>query len=450
MNKQTIKYGAYAKALPPQPIRFERPGWGGADLKMEDGSEPQPWHCLPFVEAATYGLELVYQYDTECHVVNDGGELRFEWDFTREPGGVLTGGEFIASYPKPSRHYLFNSRLDIQAPPGYVLRTGPHPRFFTDYTGTVPPALMGHVQSEWWPKKLFLIFKAPRPGERHIFRKGEPYAQILFVPQRMSYETVPFDVQEESHRRELEASIDLSRGQIADNVWHNPSGNPFDNHYKILSRAFSRDGAAGVEQTIRDAVQRHHASLPADKSIPQCLEIGHQLLREQKHAEAKAIFYHVLEREPENADALSHLGVCIACRGSPMAALEMMRQAVIRQPASPVFLNNLGELHRMLSQLGEAEAAFRSVLRLTPDDAGVLSTLGLVLAQQGRLDEGLAACRGACALNPNLPVAQFRLGRILGEQRQYAQARACYEAALALDPGFAHAQRALQELPIAP
>ena len=91
MDKLQVKYSTYSKATPPQPIRIKAPGWAGAADKMEDGSPGQPWHCLPFVEGAAYGLELVYPYENECHVVNDGGKVRFEWDFANEPGGGVTG-----------------------------------------------------------------------------------------------------------------------------------------------------------------------------------------------------------------------------------------------------------------------------------------------------------------------------------------------------------------------
>ena len=99
------------------------------------------------------------------------------WDRAKEPGGLPGPSEFTLSTPPPPQNYLFATGIDIQAPPGYALRTEPHPRFFADTTGTVPAVVYGHLHSEWWPKKLFVVFKIPAlPGQRHIFRKGEPYA----------------------------------------------------------------------------------------------------------------------------------------------------------------------------------------------------------------------------------------------------------------------------------
>ena len=448
MEKVRVQYSSSSKALPPQPIRIKTPGWGGSAEKMETGAQPQPWHCLPFVEASTYGLELLYQYDNPCEVINEGGHVRFEWDYASEPGGDVTGGEFLTFSPKDApKHYLFNTRLDVVPPPGHVIRTEPHPRFFTDDTGTVPPALIGHLQNEWWPRKLFVVFKAPPPGQRHVFRKGEPYAQIVFVPQRVAYEVEPMPPEEDARRRELERRIDAARFQIADNVWHNLDGAPLSSHYKVLARAFARDGAAGVEDVVRRALERQRQTLPRDRPIPECLALGRRRLAEEKYDEARAVFTDVLDRDPANADAMSHLGICFACRGSPMAGLKLMTRAVELAPDSVVCHSNLGEMLRLMGRHKEAEASFRAAWRLSPDDPGLLSTLGLTLAQQGRIDEGLQACQAAVAMNPNLPVLHLRAGLALAEARRHPEARRAYEAALALDPQFAPARAALQSLP---
>jgi Flp pilus assembly protein TadD len=447
-EKLVVKYSTSSKALPPQRIRMEIPGWGGSPEKMEDGNLAQPWHCLPFVEASTYGLELIYQYETECQIVNDNGLVRIEWDYAKEPGGELTGGEFVTFFPKEaSKRYLFNTRLDVQAPPGYVIRTETHPRFYVDDTGTVPPVIAAHVQSEWWPRKLFVVFKSPPPGQRHIFRKGEPYAQILFVPQKVSYEPVRMTEEEDQRRREQERLVDVAKTQIATNVWHNSSGHQLSNHYKMLASAFTRDGAAGVEQTIKTAAERHEQSLPKEKSIPEALALGAQRIREHKYEEARDIYAHVLGRDPNNAEAMSNLGICVACKGSPMAGLKLMSQAVSLQPRSSVYHGNMGELLRLMGRLADAEKCFRASLQCDPNDVGIMSMLGLIAAQQGRAAEGLEACRRAIQINAKVPVVHFRMGMIQAQQRQFGEARRCYEAALAVDPNFAEARAAVAKLP---
>jgi len=310
--------------------------------------------------------------------------------------------------------------------------------------------VIGHLQVEWWPRKLFVVFKAPPPGGRHVFRKGEPYAQILFVPHRAGYDVEPMTAEEDARRRELERHIDAARFQIADNVWHNLDGAPLSSHYKVLARAFARGGNEGVEEVVDQALERQRLTLPRDKPVSEVLALGRQRLSEDRYDEARTIFTDVLERDPDNVDAMSHLGICFACRGSPMVGLKLMTQAVALQPRSAACHANLGEMLRLMGRYKEAEAHLRSAWQLSPNDPGLLSTLGLTLAQQGRTTEGLEACRSALAMNPKLPVLHLRVGLILAQELKHRDARQAYESALALDPAFFPARRALQELPTDP
>src|SRR5262249_53755842 len=107
-----IKCVTHGKAQPPQPIRMTGAKWGGSPEKMEDGSEPQPWHCLPFVEGSTYGLEVIYPYERACRVVAAGGSIRFDWDFAGEPGVQLTGAEFGACGGAGAAYYAFDTGLE--------------------------------------------------------------------------------------------------------------------------------------------------------------------------------------------------------------------------------------------------------------------------------------------------------------------------------------------------
>jgi Flp pilus assembly protein TadD len=447
MDKLQIKYRIVGKAVPPRPIRMNVGGWGGTAEMKVNGSEPQPWHCPPFVEASTYGLELVYPYETECHVINDNGNIRFDWDFAKEPGVKLQGDEFGVFFPRPGKFYLFGSSLDMQAPPGYVIRTLPHPRMFTDDTGTVPVAVMGHVQTEWWPKPIFLVFRVPPVGQRHIFRKGEAYAQILCVPHRVDYEVERMTPEEESRRSSLDRAIAVSSSHISKNVWHNPAGQEFKDYYKVMGRAFADDGIAGVEKAVHDALEHQQRLQPADKSIPECLDMGYQLQREGKLVDARTIYFHVLSRDPNNAEAASRLGILAATMKLPQIALNMMSKAVALRPNWPAYHGNLGEMLRRMGRHAEAETSFRASLQLNPNDPQTLSAFGLTLVEQGRSAEGVQACRAALAMNPNMPALHLRLGSALARSGQPAEARKAYEAALALDPRFADAQRALQELP---
>jgi Flp pilus assembly protein TadD len=445
MNNLTIQYSTSAKALPPQPIRMANAKWGGSPEKMENGSEPQPWHCLPFVEGSTYGLELIYPYETECHVVNADGSIRFEWDFAKEPGGGLSGGEFsILSPAGAPKYYTFNTGLNLEASPGYVLRAEPHPRYFTDDSSTAPLALIGHLPND--TNTGIIAFRAPRQGERHIFRKGEAFAQIILVPLDVKYDLTRMNFEESAERRDLEHGIEASRLDIAENIWRNPAGVAFNNHYKVLARAFARDGLAGVKEVVQKAQERRESSLPKNKTVAEYMALGAQRMREQKFEQAEEIFTHVLTLDPDNAGAHVSQGICFATLGNVKYAVQAMTKAVALRPGSANYHTNLGELLRRSGRVAEAEASFRTALSIKPNDPEILSVLGMTLGQQGRTAEALQLFRAAVATGAPLPQVHLGIGKILAEQGQYSEARAAYEAALAVAPSFGPARQALQEL----
>ncbi|HEX4794380.1 MAG TPA: DUF6065 family protein [Humisphaera sp.] len=323
-----IKYRTAHKGLPPQPIRMKIPGWGGSpDRKMVNGSEPEPWHCLPLVEACTYGLELIFQYETECHIINDDGNVRLEWDYAKEPGGIASPLEMSLFRTKPTRFYSFITSIDLQTPPGYVLQTQPHPRYYFDETDTTPLALSAHVQSEWWPVMFLMVFKVPPRGHRHIFRKGEPYAKVLATPQRMVFEAIEMTDEEMIRRLELDAAIMRHRSYIAKNIWHNPRGSDFNDHYKVLAHAFARNEYDGIKQVIAEAAAEQQRLIPPGLSVEQYLELAAQHVADKNYEPAKAVYFLVREMDPTNADAAAGLATVAAAIGLHDLAAKMMAQA---------------------------------------------------------------------------------------------------------------------------
>jgi len=444
MAKLEIKYRLEGKALPPRPIRVAIGGWGGsAARKKENGSQPEPWHCPLFVDACTHGLELLYQYETECHIINENGNVRIHWDRAREPG--TSAADFTLSVPPPSTDYLFATSIDIQTPPGYVLRTETHPRFFRDHTQTVPAVFYGHVQSEWWPKKLFIVFKAPAPGQRHIFRKGEPYAKVIFIP-RDEYVAMPMTEEEATNRRQLEEDIKRCKSLIAKRVWNSAGGMEFNDHYTVLAREYERDGLAGVRQLVREGVARYHEIVPEGKSIPEYVEMAKAAHQRKEFVEAKELLHHVIRLDPSYAEAHKRMASLEWDLDVPLGALNSMRVAAALQPSSVEYRMSLAELYRRVGRLEQSQKEIQSALKLSPGDPNILSALGFTMAQRGQVAEGLENCRAAAAIAPTLPGPPYIIGLIHQQVGEREEARAAFEAALAVDSNFAPARDALAEL----
>jgi hypothetical protein len=211
-----------------------------------------PWHCQPFVDGATYGLELIYPYRSECRVINDGGNVRFE--------GPIAAEAESAGMPHPfgvfaKAHYGMATALDLLPPEGYALRLGPHPRFFTDAKGDVPLALSGHLQ-RFWPSQFFAVFRAPAPGTVHVFRPGEPYAQLLLVPSTQAYRVEPMEVDEATDRANQERQVTMFRYFLAKHLWQSDTGNWFDDMYKQLLRIFRQGGRKAVGDHLQKVENR--------------------------------------------------------------------------------------------------------------------------------------------------------------------------------------------------
>ena len=233
----------------PSPIKLSIPGWSGLENSHSHGDSPQPWHCPPFVDASTYGLELKYPFQTECRVKNVNGKLVFEGDFSEENKSIpeVRLPPFLCF---ADNHFGMTSALDIRVPEDYVLRTEPHPAFYTDTTGTFPCCLPGHIQTHWWPKIFFVVFKSPRVGCEVIFKKDMPYGQVLVVPKKVLYDIETMSEEEAAEREKMNFLIENNIKSIAKNSWIDNKGSNFSDKYKQLSSVFAKKGYQGVKDFI--------------------------------------------------------------------------------------------------------------------------------------------------------------------------------------------------------
>jgi hypothetical protein len=248
-----LSYRVLNPALPPRRVKLGIPGWAGDDVAAEDGAKPQPWHCKPFIDAASYGIELVYGFETECRVTaGEDGSIHFDGDFTEE---IERGNHAGQKMTHPfgvfaPHHYGMSAAVDLMPPPGYVLRIEPHPRFFTDRTGSVPCAVPGHLE-RFWPRMFFVVFKAPAPGQTHVFRQGEPFAQALVVPAQVTYGLEPMEPEQVEDRKTQDRQMTGLGFLLSKHIWKADSGLIFDDKYKQLLRIFRAGGMDGVREHLR-------------------------------------------------------------------------------------------------------------------------------------------------------------------------------------------------------
>jgi len=215
----------------------------------------------------------------------------------------------------------------------------------------------------------------------------------------------------------------------------------------MLAGAFARDGMAGVDENHppgqrsarRSRCRRARAS-PSASTWRICSRANESSTRR-----ATSISRSSAASRP-NAEAVSRLGILAVSMGMPRFAVKLMKQAAALRPDVLAYHNNLAEAQLAVGQLPEAEASFRTALRMAPNDAEIVCKLAQVVARLGRKEEAIAALRAAVTAGLNAAMVHATLGALLGEVGRQEEARAAYQAALTRDPRFAPAVQGLQRL----
>lgn len=231
----TVKYRTINSRLRPRRTKLEVPGWAGKPEPRKDGSHEYAWHCLPFTEGAQCGIELFYPFENELHVSTKKGRLILDGDFGPDP---QTGLQWPPFRSFGDQFYTYQILIDFKVPEEWAIRIEPHPRFYTDQTDTVPIAVPALLRTSWWPMMSFMVFKSPAEGRTHIFRPGEPFAQILVLPAEFDVDLVEMG-EEEAAERELQGRrIHASRETLsADSQWISSTNTVFDCTYRHILRA---------------------------------------------------------------------------------------------------------------------------------------------------------------------------------------------------------------------
>lgn len=143
--------------------------------------------------------------------------------------------------------------------------------------------------------------------------------------------------------------------------------------------------------------------------------------------DAVIIYRQVLDREPNNPDALNLMGVALSQCGQGKLGAQLIRNAIALRPTSPAFHGNLGN---SLYEQGEYEPAIRAcreAIRLQPNYTDAMNNLGNSLKAVGQVDLALDVYREALRLDPNMASAHRNLGVALLLKGQYPEGWAEFE-----------------------
>jgi Flp pilus assembly protein TadD len=163
------------------------------------------------------------------------------------------------------------------------------------------------------------------------------------------------------------------------------------------------------KKSTADAGKLNATATVAPNALPSELQdvaiAAQKNLRQRKYRTAEKQYQTILEKDPNNLDALSNLGVVYFRTG----------------------------------KIGTAESTLKKALAIAPNDASVLTTLGIVHYRQSRFDEALKELRKAIEINPNSATAHNYLGITASQKGRQQEAEKEMLQAIAKDPDYAEA-----------
>ncbi len=147
-------------------------------------------------------------------------------------------------------------------------------------------------------------------------------------------------------------------------------------------------------------------STPPDVAPDPQAEVLQQAMQHQQQGrldEAEQAYLQVLERAPEQPDALHLLGVLQAQRRNFAQAQDLIMRAIAANPGEAMFYNNLANVCVERGLRTEAEALYVRAIELDNSRLDALSNLGLLLGKTGRTEDAERLLLRAVELAPNNP-----------------------------------------------
>jgi tetratricopeptide (TPR) repeat protein len=161
---------------------------------------------------------------------------------------------------------------------------------------------------------------------------------------------------------------------------------------------------------------------------------------------AEGMFREVLKSDPSHLAALAGLAAVAIRAGNTPDAERLLAHARIRSTHHPLVRRAWGHALLAAERLAEAQAVFRELLQLEPENPQNWAALGSVQIRLLRQEEALAAYEEAARLNPAQAGFRLAIGHINKTLGRRAQCEAAYRQCLRLDPKYAEAYWSLADL----
>jgi len=202
---------------------------------------------------------------------------------------------------------------------------------------------------------------------------------------------------------------------------------------------------------VADAIERFEHAIELDPDLLRAHRgLGQALLAAQRPHEALAVLEPARDRFPEDAGVRQEIARALAMTGRTEEAraaraaaagyevLTEMHDDVFAEVAAEAVSSNVlirrADRRLVEGDFERAEATYRTLLPVRPDDGGLRVSLGLARAGLGRHPEALEAFDLAIEVEPGEALAHRHRGSTLMVLDRYEEAAAAFDEAFRLDP----------------
>src|SRR5262245_6969588 len=179
------------------------------------------------------------------------------------------------------------------------------------------------------------------------------------------------------------------------------------------------------------------AQTSAAMAVQAKLNQGVALHQQGKLAEAERCYNEVMQRQPNNFDALHLLGVIALQTQRTERGIQLIKKAIGQNTSVAAAYNNLGNGLKDLKRPAEALASYDKAIALKADYAEAYNARGNALKNLKRLDEAIASYDKAIALKADYAEAYNNRGNALKDLKRLDEAIASYDKAIALNADYA-------------
>lgn len=222
-----LKFAKYAPYMPdPAPARPHIT----ADQRARAAAVPPeavPFHCKPWVDAQSVGYTICYGYLSAVTITSpapDQIEVAGHEQATHERRGNPVVQTFAAG------HFGLGSGYTLHTPPGYVSLILP--------ANNPPPHLhlvMGLLESDWYPKPLFLVYQIPPAGAAIALDYKMELARVMVIPRPHPQPAQPLS-ETEWAAMETAAEQYTAEEKSTPRAWLDARGQRFTHLYKLWSQ----------------------------------------------------------------------------------------------------------------------------------------------------------------------------------------------------------------------